>query len=75
MTTPEKPLKGRYSALPVPKLVSLPDDPVGACAVIEAPWWTYYGGKLDANGRVRLPEIPAPACPLSNCDTCRGEAG
>lgn len=72
MTSLEKRLSGRESALPAPELVSLPEDPIGPENVVEGDWWTAYGGKLDADGMIVLPRVSDVACPHRECPTCRG---
>lgn len=71
MTAPAKVQNGRQSALPEPELVSLPDEPVSACGVVQAPWWVYWGGVLGVDGYVTFPPVPAPPrCPVVECGTC-----
>ncbi len=77
MSTPEKRVSARVSALPAPELVSLPDDPLNGQEAIPAPWWTEYGGTLDpVSGVIAFPPRALPPCPLyPECSHCARQEG
>lgn len=75
MTTLERPQNGRQGALPPPELVSLPEDSIGPENVVEADWWSEYGGTIGADGLVEFPPMPPYDCPYRGCPTCAKAGG